>query len=1675
MALKKKTSRRTKRIVRKTIAGLCMASAIIVACIPAPKTAAYVTPTGYDYKYAVEATDSTPKASMGDPLYSNGVELDKLYFDTFNPGGTLQEDDPSVFKIMNVLPLTNGTYTLNWQFKIYLQTVGSIPMGVICKYNSTYAADDISIQPTMPLEYMIISADEYNKFYKVFETADTADTAEFTLKDNTTKKTLQNKYYSKYSDFPASIITENDDEWWLDKYFHDLYTQYLSLFPKYEQYLVDLELYNQYQSDLAHYNAYLQSYNEWKAAGEDPNTKPAVVEEPEYVKNPTVVNEPTLVCYVKDMKIDAKKSFFCDVNPDYNNNLISLKDYKLAEVLDYSQAAAGSPSVKTVYMPKGEPNANFNDPGSISDDNPNDGNGFRIIDKCLVIAIGDNAFRKTTNVNSLTICPEIKYIGDNAFRDSFVSNVTFSNVENIGNRAFYGCSKLDSIKFPSGATNIGTEAFYGTALTQVVFPVSVEYIGPGAFANCNRLTSLDFSTMNKTSATIDNFAFYDDIKLTDIKFSNSIKFIGDAAFACSTSVSGALTTFTFPENISSDPNGLGNFVLAGRTNLKHVIMPPDYGKFTTVELPYGTFANCLNLECVEFPTDSDNANSCGLVTFGVYNDGSNTRTIFDSIRNKDFYVRGPELDYTNAVASPRKSTWGLKTNLGNDVPYVYTDANGEEHFEISNGDYILIIDDNGILQSCKLLDNSPATLAEGIDMIIPEKVGDTEVVGIASTCFNDKDIHDNMTSLTINDNSISEIAPEAFKNCKRLEKVSIGNTVTKIGDSAFEGCNKLTYVNFEAPVNGYSSFPISNIGNNAFSTGAPTLTFEGDIEEGYGPFDWAMQYDNYVDPNNGVRVCYTSGYPTYLTVIVDNRNKMPTLVSYPHYEMIDELSGTKDDEHPLSERYIHLGETYDDNGTTEIYSMTLNEEKLVNSTLNLVVPKAIKSVDVMGYMNNSSKEDPNLTGVHTNTNNVSKYLFKDSYFDQYKKNGLFSGYYGNETDADGKKRENPAGSSLEKESKGNDILTSIRLEGVEYLPDYCFDSCEQLKSVYIGDQCESVGAAPFIGCYNLTSLAIDNPSYKCENGILYKDKGDGSYSLVEVLGSRGTLVGDSKLKVCEKDPLLSSVSEIEDSAIMDCGGVYGVDLRGMDLMKVLPDNCFKNDHKLSQIIVPDNITSVGHECFANTMEGIQVVFYGEEVFLPPDTFKDLENFAVVSYERSAVRKAARDLGADVSQTLDYTYKCQFFDWDGKELSDIIFIVEGENVSLDYVPEDPKRVGYKFTGWDKSLQNICEDTLFFATYEVDPDYEYEPGDEDSSGSKGGSGSKKKTSESVSEGGGGSGSGSSDDDSASSTSKKKKTSGSKSSGSGSGSGSGSSSGSGGGEDPVTPEDKKFYTLTVNGGNGSGSYVEGSTVVISCTNVPAGKQFDKWIPETADLGIASVSISATTLVMPGHNAVVNASFVDKGTATTTPASTTTSTSASTSKKDDGGTKVVVSKNGISNTGLASAKVTGSPDDFVIRINETQAATEAVEAALINEYGSLDNIRYSAMDITLYDATGSNLITDYSGLSISITIPIPDTLTQYAGNNKVAGVVNDRLDKLNPKYTSIDGVPCMTFTATHFSPYTIYADVTNISTGKIDATPKTGDHIEPKWFLSFGLAAISIALFFMKDRKKKSYITVA
>ena len=93
-------------------------------------------------------------------------------------------------------------------------------------------------------------------------------------------------------------------------------------------------------------------------------------------------------------------------------------------------------------------------------------------------------------------------------------------------------------------------------------------------------------------------------------------------------------------------------------------------------------------------------------------------------------------------------------------------------------------------------------------------------------------------------------------------------------------------------------------------------------------------------------------------------------------------------------------------------------------------------------------------------------------------------------------------------------------------------------------------------------------------------------------------------------------------------------------------------------------------------------------------------------------------------------------------------------------------------------------------------------------------------------------------------------------------------------------------------------------------------------------------------------------------------------------------------------------------------------------------------------------------------------DVAAEYAQTILLA-LVNGKLQELAPSFKTISGVSCISFTATHFSPYVIYVDTDNLNASVIiDSTPKTGDGIHPKWFLSVGLLCISIVLFLKKDK---------
>lgn len=1789
----KKTGRRLKRSVRRTLAAVLMITAIGVAAIPVPEnlaeeptpgigegtgneTAAVIEPKLYDYKVA--ETDTT---------YSNNITSlkDKSGKDkTTHPTYTVRESG-------------SGYPRLIWQYKYFREQSGGNIYGIISGYNSKYLTSEIRIDDSIITEYVTIDFKTYNKYYSGDETTSVGDA------DNNGHNHVEYKCTS-----PERPILAVE---FMEEYFPN------------------------------DFKAYKDDYAAWEKS-EETDKGPA----------------PTLSKTVGDLSDIQKQRYYCT---DETNRVtvggrsISLNDYTLVQVIDEGDPEKDYDSSITedqyVFIPqlvKMDPANKQVDP-----------NGYLSQGYVSINGIGDEVFKGVQNVTSLTTSEDfpLNFIGVSAFEDSYIQNIDISNVTNISDRAFKGCHNLVAISMGQNNRIIGTEAFYDTRLREIKFEKGVTQIGAGAFAECTAMQKIDFSKL-ENPVSIEKYAFYNTSSLTSVivmksgtDFSQAdfdkpgvestamvpIDTIGDGAFAVKPA-SSTLTTFTFPAMIARQQTdagsvGLGDCVLAGRSGLQYVTMPSSFGQSRNATVPLNTFYNCFNLKCVKFPDNGDY--SCAFAAYDSVtdkDDPSKSKQLFASVNTPDFYVKGPKMANGGAAASPRRSTWTATTSASDVVPYLYIEG-GKKFYEVSNGTYLMCINENGYLTSCTLMDG---IVPKDTDLTIPSEVGSTKVVGIAEGCFSDENLNHHVINLTISDNSISEIANGVFKGWKKLAKVYIGNSVAAIGNDAFADCNNLVDVTFSSPMNGnHQAF---KIGTNAFKTGSPKLTFHGDIVKGYAPFEWAMDPNNIIKQPEGIRVCYKSLTPTYLTVMYNPNTELVTLLDYPKYNQVSKVlnevhehelfdsagnkvtyerwmelrsydeyrasyyddmraafanawntAENKEDVYnsdnygpwvnpefcrnmvsgsgsgggnettsssssttqpgdggeptpPETEEdpgnalntltdwlfepivayaaegdpipyYLHSGNGYDVVKYSEMkdrkpwQTITSEAEALINATKEIVVPVGVDSIDVYGYYNNLDREGKELeVRVADNRENAKQYLTGVNGWDtdtikmytiEFTKDednissvpGLFSGTYNDK-----------AGEDKEKRLRGNDRIISVTLNSVKYLPDYAFDSCEQLTSVILGPDCADIGTAPFRGCYSLKAVG-DNNYYKTNNGIVYSVNPDGSYTIEECLWARGLAGGVGEAQVSlSTDENLGRVSVIKDGAFEDCDNITLVDLTNTAGLVELPKSCFKNCDNLNRVWLPGTVNSIEDEAFAGANQLSELQIPGKEVFISGHAFDENKaaTTSVYTSEDSSAKRYVDTYGkryklewhkkdnwrvifldADLNQIgkeqivddgayadipedpvkddwvfdrwlgtnnadpknpikadttfvavgystssmVDGKYKVDFMDQvDGKIFSTQLVAPGGDAI----IPQAPVHAGYTFLKYGgDSLTNIQKNSIALAMYSGGT------GTGTGVGGNGGNGTTSGSSSSTQ-------SSSSDSVSGNSTST-------------------TSSGA---------ESVGKYTVTVINGSGSGTYDAGSTVIIAANTPATGKVFKNWTTESAGVTFASVSLSATTFVMPNNNVTVTANYVNG----TGGALTGTSTNGNTgnNNNNNGGTRVDITKPGISNKDLATANVNGSTDNFVVKISETPEATQAVVNALTNKYGNLDSVLYYAMDISLYDSTGTVKISDITGLTVDITIPIPDALTVFGGNNMAGAVVaGDQLEDLSERFSTINGVPCISFTATHFSPYTIYVNTQQLSDGALDITPKTGDPIHPKWFLSLGLACLSVILFMKKDKK--------
>ena len=153
-------------------------------------------------------------------------------------------------------------------------------------------------------------------------------------------------------------------------------------------------------------------------------------------------------------------------------------------------------------------------------------------------------------------------------------------VTKIGECAFYRSDNLESITIPSSVTYIDSAAFCDCgSLTGIMVPDSVTRLGAAAFQGCYSLTSV---TLPNSLTSIEDYLFASCDNLTSVTLPDTVTSIGDSAFFWCES----LESITIPNTVTS----IGECAFCGCTGFTGITIP---GSVTSIGKM--AFANCYNM------------------------------------------------------------------------------------------------------------------------------------------------------------------------------------------------------------------------------------------------------------------------------------------------------------------------------------------------------------------------------------------------------------------------------------------------------------------------------------------------------------------------------------------------------------------------------------------------------------------------------------------------------------------------------------------------------------------------------------------------------------------------------------------------------------------------------------------------------------------------------------------------------------------------------------------------------------------------------------------------------------------------------------------------------------------------------------------------------------------------
>ena len=546
--------------------------------------------------------------------------------------------------------------------------------------------------------------------------------------------------------------------------------------------------------------------------------------------------------------------------------------------------------------------------------------------------------------------------------------------------------------------------------------------------------------------------------------------------------------------------------------------------------------------------------------------------------------------------------------IGQLALYMYT----ETCFTLDNFEYEFLTENK---------DDGPIQIKEykgiALNLIIPAEIEGYEIASVAKTAFAGTNLYsitfEGNTTIedgafedckklhTVNIKNVEKIGNEAFKGCKSLKDLTLGESLVSIGNYAFSGCESLETVELYEGLN--------SIGKYAFEdcSKISKLTVPASVESiGFGvvsgcnmstlsvPFVGAsaeeletLSYLYGTDDNSKVRNALVSLIVTNQVEIPDGtfedcvtlRNidfKLPvTSIGDNAFKGCKRINAFEIDD---TIEYIGKNAFYEclsldgiviPNGITRIEpgcfygceslsSITIPDDvrtigadafKLCTSLKTLIVPATVVRLEEGAFADCTSLIEVTIPfiGYSSRESSSMRAVFGDV---------------------------------------GAESIKTVNLTGSGSICDGAFENMTALERVYLNSKITSIGQNAFSGCTSLERVAMsDNVSYIGDRAF-YNCESLDNLDLPESLG----FIGESVFEGCStlSDVAIpENVTEIRAYAFKGCSSL--VEVIWPDTIDMIGEGAFRDCSSLMSVNIPTGVTTIEKYTFENCTELTLVV------------------------------------------------------------------------------------------------------------------------------------------------------------------------------------------------------------------------------------------------------------------------------------------------------------------------------------------------------------------------------------------------------------------------------------------------------------------------------------------------------